>query len=72
MRVDRAGVEIVVAVFRVVEVEAAELAEAGEAGDDLLDVDVRRVVAEVDEAARLVAQLLGGDQLVPQSLITVE
>ncbi len=54
---DRAGVEVVVAVLRVVEVEAGELAELDEARDDHLDVDVRRVVAEVHEAERLRPQL---------------
>ncbi len=52
-RVDGAGVEIVVAVFGIVEVEAGELAGADQARDDLLDIDVRRVVAEIDETARL-------------------
>ncbi len=50
--VDRAGIEIVVAIFRIVEVEAAELAELDQAGDDHLDIDVRGMVAEVDEADR--------------------
>src|SRR5215207_8601762 len=54
---DRARVEVVVAVLRVVEVEAGELAELDEARDDHLDVDVRRVVAEVYEAERLRPQL---------------
>ena len=58
VRVDRAGVEVVVAVLAVVEVEAAQLSEAGQAGDDLLDVHVRRMVAEVDQAAGLFAQFL--------------
>ena len=49
-RIDRTGVEIVVAVFRIVEVEAAELFRMDEARDDHLDVHVRRMVAEVDEA----------------------
>ena len=50
--IDRAGVEIVVAIFRIVEVEAAELPELDQPRDDHLDVDVRRVVAEVDQADR--------------------
>ncbi len=58
VRIDRSGIEIVVAVFGVVEVKAAELAEAVQSGDDLFDVDVRRVVAEVDQALGLGAQLL--------------
>ena len=61
--VDRAGIEVVVAVLRVVEVEAAELAELDQPGDDHLDVDVRRVVAEVDQAVGLGAELRG-DQVV--------
>ena len=43
--------------LRVVEVEAAELAELDQPRDDHLDVDVRRVVAEVDEAEGLRAEL---------------
>ena len=65
MRVDRAGVEVVVAVLRVVEVEAAEFPEPREAGDDLLDVHVRRMVAEVDQALRLGAQGLGAEDRCP-------
>ena len=56
-RLDRAGVEVVVAVLAVVEVEPAELAELDQPRHDHLDVDVRRVVAEVDQARRLFAQL---------------
>ena len=53
--------------------EAAELAEAHQPGDDLLDVDVRRVVAEVDQALRLRPELLRRRRsCVPQSAITVE
>ena len=55
--VDRAGVEVVVAVLRIVEVEAAELAELDQPRDDHLDVDVRRMVAEVDEAEGLRPEL---------------
>ena len=45
-------IEIVVAVFRIVEVEAAELVELDQPRDDHLDVGVRRVVAEIDQADR--------------------
>ena len=48
-RVDRASVQIVVAVFEIVEVESGEFSRADEPRDDLLDVDVGRMVAEVDE-----------------------
>ena len=60
-RVDRAGVEIVVAVFAVVEVEAAELAELDEPGDDHLDVDVGSVMPEIHQASGLRSQLGGGE-----------
>ena len=33
--------------------KAGEAADANQARDDLLDVDVRRVMAEIDEAMRL-------------------
>ena len=56
-RIDRAGVEVVVAIFGIVEVEAAELAELDQPRDDHLDVDVRRMVAEVDEAEGLRPEL---------------
>ena len=54
--IDRAGIEIVVAVFRIVEVEAAELLELDQPRDDHLDIGVRRVVAEVDQADRPAAR----------------
>ena len=44
-RLDRAGVEIVVAVLRVVEMEAAEALRMHQARDDHFDVHVGRVVA---------------------------
>jgi hypothetical protein len=46
---DRARVEVVVAVLAVVEVETGQLAELDQPRHDHLDVDVRRVVAEVHE-----------------------
>ena len=61
-RLDRAGVEIVVAIFGIVEMEAAEFPEAHEARDDLLDIDVGRVMAEIDEALRLRAEFLRGGE----------
>ena len=57
-RFDRSGVKIVVAVFRLVEVKAAEFSKAHEAGDNLFDIDVRRLMAEVDKALRLRSKLL--------------
>ena len=57
--IDRAGIEIVVAIFGIVEVEAAELPELDQPRDDHLDVDVGRMVAEVDEAKGLGAELAG-------------
>ena len=71
-RLDRAGVEIVVAVFGIVEMEAGELAEADEPRDDLLDIDVRRVVAEIDQALAFGPSACAAMKLVPQSEITVE
>ena len=57
-RVDRADDQVVVGVLAVVEVEAAEPALVGEQRDDLLDVRALRVVAEVDEHLRALAELL--------------
>ncbi len=45
--------------------EAGELAGADQPRDDLLDVDVRRMVAEVDQAEGLRAERLGGHQARP-------
>ena len=55
-RIDRAGVEVVVAVLGIVEVEAAEAPRVHQARHDHFDVDVGRVVAEVDQAERLRAR----------------
>jgi hypothetical protein len=57
-RFDRPRVEVVVAVLAVVEVEPAELSELDQPRDDLFDVDVRRVVAEIDERERAIAERL--------------
>ena len=57
-RLDRAGVQIVVAVFRIVEMESAEPLCVHQSRDDHLDVHVGRVVAEVHEAEGLRAQRL--------------
>ena len=57
-RIDRSGVEVVVAIFGIVEVEAGQPAGADEPGDDLLDVDVGRMVSEVDQAMGLGPQRL--------------
>ena len=51
VRIDRACIQIVIAVFRVVEVKAAELAGVNQPRDDHLDIDVRRVMTEVHQAA---------------------
>ena len=50
VRLDRSGCEIVVAVFRVVEVEPAQFPGPEEARDHQLDVGVRQMMSEVDEA----------------------
>jgi hypothetical protein len=47
VRIDRARIEIVVTIFAVVEMEPAQLAEAVQPRDDLLDVGVGRVMADV-------------------------
>ena len=51
-RLDRSRIEVVVSVLAVVEVKPAELAELNQPRDDQLDVDVRRVMAEIDERER--------------------
>src|SRR3954468_6416220 len=61
-RVDGADDELVVGVLAVVEVKAAEPALLRKQRDDLLDVGPLRVVAEVDEHARAVAELLAHEQ----------
>ena len=64
--VDRAGVEVVVAVLRIVEVEAAELAELDQAGDDLdRERELRLIAAsagdaEMDELEFFAADLADG------------
>ncbi len=70
--IDRPGVEIVVAVFRIVEMEAAELPGIDQPRDDLLDVDVRRVVPESTRQKALGPSSIAVIRLVPQSAITVE
>ena len=57
-RLDRSGIEVVVSTAAVVEMEAAKFLEMDQAGDDLLDADVGRVMPEIDEAARAVAEFL--------------
>ncbi len=49
--------QIVVGVFAVVEVEAAQPPFVQQKGDDLLDVDALRMVAEIDQHLRLFAEL---------------
>ncbi len=65
VRVDRADGEVVVAVLGVVEVEATEPADHRQPADDLLDVRVREVVAEVDETRRPLPRVLGEQQRRP-------
>lgn len=59
VRPDGPGGEVVVAVLGVVEVEAAELPGPEQPGDDELDVRVRQVVPEVDEALGALAEAPG-------------
>ena len=61
-RVDRADDQVVVGVLAVVEVEPAEAALVGQEGDDLLDVRALRVMAEVDQHLRALAELEAGQQ----------
>ena len=61
-RVDRADDQVVVGVLAVVEVEPAEPALVGQEGDDLLDVRALRVMAEVDQHLRALAELEAGQQ----------
>src|SRR5438093_1614298 len=46
---DGAGVQVVVAILAVVEMESAKFAELNQTSDDHLDVDVRRVMPEINE-----------------------
>ena len=71
-RIDRAGIQIVVAVFGIVEMEAAQALKLDQPRDDLLDVGRRRVMPEVDQALDVGAELRRAMKLVPQSAITVE
>ena len=72
VRVDRPDGEVVVAVLRVVEVEAAESAGHRQAAHDLLDVRVRQVVAEVDEALGASPACWASSSDDPQSAFTLE
>src|SRR6187455_3138331 len=55
---DRAGVEIVVAVLRIVEMKTAEALRMHQTRDDHFDVHVRRVVPQVHQAKSLRAECL--------------
>jgi len=59
--IDAACIQVVITVFAVVEMEAAELAELDQPGNDHLDVDVRRVVAEIDKTECPFAKLPGDE-----------
>ena len=48
--VDRSRVEIVVAIFGIVEMKAAELSSCVQARHDLLDIHVRGMMAQIDKA----------------------
>src|SRR6185369_2296526 len=58
-RLNGAGIEIVVAVFAVIKVKAAEFAELNEARNDLLNIDVRGMMAEIDETRCFFAEFAG-------------
>jgi hypothetical protein len=55
----RPGIEVVVSVLAVVEMEPAELSELNQARDDQLDVHVRRMMSEIDQRPRAIAELAG-------------
>ena len=59
--IDRPGIKIVVAIFRIVEVKPAQLSETGKPRHDHLDIDGGRVMAEVDKAFRPVAKMCGSN-----------
>lgn len=61
VRLDGAGIQIVIAIFRIVEVETTELAELDEPGDDHLDIGVRRMVTEINEAERLFTERISDE-----------
>src|SRR5208282_2275731 len=56
-RVDRAGVQIVVAIFGIVEVKAAKALKLDQARNDLLDVRGRRMMTQVHQALHVCAEL---------------
>src|SRR5438093_2681560 len=64
-RIDRTDDQVVVPVLAVVEVEAAEPAGAVEKRDDLLDVHALRVMAEIHEHVRALAELLAHEERRP-------
>ena len=62
VRRDGPDSQVVVAVLRVVEVEAAEAADHGQPAHDLLDVGVGQMVTEVDQTPALLASALRQQQ----------
>ena len=59
---DRARIQVVIAIFRIVEVEAGELSRMQQARDDHLDIHIRRVMAEIDQAEAALAHRLRRQQ----------
>ena len=62
VRVNRAGIEIIITIFGIIEVKAAKFSGANEAGDDHFNVHVGRMVAKVNKAKRLRPKLLSDHQ----------
>src|SRR4030095_5515259 len=58
-RFDRTRVEVVVPILAVVEVEAGEFSELYQPRHDHFDVDVRRMMSQINQALRLRAELRG-------------
>src|SRR6185369_3193258 len=58
-RFDRSRIEIVVPILAVVEMKTRELTKLNQPRDDHLDIDIRRVVTEVNEAERFWTKLPG-------------
>src|SRR5262245_35437323 len=61
-RIDGTGVEIIVAIFGIIEVEAREPFCANEAGNDLLNICRGSVMPKIHEALGLGSELVGRHQ----------
>src|SRR5580658_2687009 len=61
-RIDGAGIQIVVAIFGIVEMKAAKALKLNQARNDLLDVGRGRVMTEVYQALHIRAELSSADE----------